>query len=158
MVTTANLGRLWCLGLCAFSFTIFGGCAVSQRADDELRQRCVGISNGGIRWDGNDIGVWPWIEGANEQWVLNTPLDPKPLLLDALEDPKRWVAAHVLLTKRWSLETGQSYKCGAEAYNDLRVSLFADGSVTIEASEQAKIRKKWHDIVGVPERAVQEKP
>ena len=114
-----------------------------------MTERCARISNNGIKWDGTDVGLWPWIVGADEQWLLDTPLDPKCLLLQALDDPGKWVAAHVLLTKRWSLETGKSFSLGVEAYNGLRVMLFGDGSVQIDPSQRPKIRKQWLDALKV---------
>jgi len=111
-----------------------------------MAERCAGISNNGIQWDGTDAGVWPWVVGESERWLLEAKCDPTTLLFQALEDPDRWVAAHVLLTRR---SFGKPFVANSGSYNGLRVTLLADGSVQIDPEQRARIRKQWLDVLGV---------
>lgn len=138
------------LSFMAIPFIIFGqlilvGCFTHQDvfSDNELLKHYEGISNIGILWDGDIIGLQPYLIGEDEKWLLKTELDPTPLLLKALSDKDRWVAAHVILTLRYSLQKKEFFIKSPTQWNGLRVELLGSGKVKIDGSQQVVIRKFW---------------
>jgi hypothetical protein len=87
--------------------------------------------------------------GEDERWILNTRADPDPFLLAALDDPQRWVAAHVLLTERHMAELGQRpdaplrYRWGTSNYNGMRADMSYRGVVIIDEKQRTEIRAFW---------------
>jgi hypothetical protein len=85
-------------------------------------------------------------------WVLETEMNAEPYLLRALDDPERWVAAHVLLTRRWGRKNpGYSFQTEIE-WNGLDVNIFADNSVHIEEGQRPAIRQYWIEKLGDPKK------
>lgn len=118
-------------------------CVGPAQRERELQERCKRISNQGIEWDATGLGLWPWVVGKNEKWVLETEMNAEPYLLRALDDPGKWIAAHVLLTKRWGCKhPGYSYE-NEIRWNGLDVNFLADGSLIIDESQQPAIRQYW---------------
>ena len=105
------------------------------------------ITNNGIRWDGDWIGLNAFIEGKSEKQALQDHKKiPNSELVKLLADKDRWVAAHVLLTYRANLE----YKRSASKWNGLKVSLYADGTVGIDQEQQHEIKRFWKkQILGI---------
>jgi hypothetical protein len=109
----------------------------------EQKSDCSGlvaqISNDHIRWDGNFLGLQVSSMGEAEQRVLSCGSACRPLLIAALADKSRFIAAHVLLTK---MQNG-SIQLSAAEWNHLKVMLHADGRVEIPAGQQAEIQSLW---------------
>ena len=96
------------------------------------------ISNTDVTWDGTYFGLFPDLHGASLE-VSPEDISAVPALLDALSDPQRFVAAHVLLTKI----CGGEYSLSATNWNDLSVRLFADGRSEISAQQIPKLQQLW---------------
>jgi hypothetical protein len=111
-------------------------CMPGDTASDLVR--C--IRNEDIRWDGTGLGLLPRPSGPTEE-LLNTKENIEPLLVDALVDQDRFVAAHVLLTIRSQGE----FSSERGAWNNLRVKLSADGQVSYEGNDLAELQKWWEE-------------
>jgi len=78
------------------------------------------LSNEDIQWQGNWLGLWPEVSPRAEAIVSAGP-SATPYLLKGLDDARRYVVAHVLLT----LVSGEFCLLGSE-FNGLRVNLWVD--------------------------------
>ena len=67
-------------------------------------------------------------------------------LLKALDDPERFVAAHVLLGR---LNRTKVRTSGAE-YDGLRVVLYFDGKTVIDAEQRTGLKKRWIERLSKP--------
>jgi hypothetical protein len=112
---------------------------------DRLAEKRKRIRNEGISWNGTFFGLMVEVNGTDEKWVLHTKSNPDRYLLEALEDPKRWISAHVLLTLRHDSKwTGYT----AALWNGLEVILHADGRVEIDENQRPAIRQYWIEKLG----------
>jgi len=111
-----------------------------ERSTERAVKLCGNISNKGIEWVGDFIGMRPTIVGANEQLVEVTSVNVEPYLLLALDDPNRWIAAHVLLTARHP-EFGTRFD--TSHWNGLEVRVRGDGPPRIDPKQQDAIREFW---------------
>jgi hypothetical protein len=143
-ICTASRWLGWALLLGAYACA---GCTVPVQENRELAERCARIRNEGIEIDGTDAGLLAWVVGEHERWVLTTPLNPYPYLLRALEDPDRWIAAHVLLSERWLRDTGTIITSTGTDYNGLEIILYADGTKVADLGQQAKIKEHWSRVL-----------
>jgi hypothetical protein len=82
------------------------------------------------------------VAGGKAERDLLGLADVDAWLLEALDDPNRWVAAHVLLTMRHTEHYAAS-KSIEGRWNGLAVELMADGSSHIDEKQQAAIRTFW---------------
>ena len=120
------------------------GCRMHRDPEQELMWRCENISNDGILWAEVNMGVYPLVEGQNEKWVLNTGLDAYPHLLEALDDPDRWVAAHVLLTKKRLMEIGPvRWPLSYTEWSGLHIEYLSGGTVHFDHEQRTAIRQHW---------------
>jgi len=139
----AHFSWLLCLVLC------LAGC-VCERAgttqtgepgpDDKLVSR---IQNRDVKWDGTYVGLQPTIYGASRELLARSPDKVVPLLTQALYDRRRYIAAHVLLTKM----IGGGEQASPESWNGLHISLLPDGSVRVAQGEQAFLVRQWADFL-----------
>ena len=98
------------------------------------------IHNDHIRWDGNYFGLHVSSMGETEQRVLRSGSACRSFLIAALADESRFVAAHVLLTQ---IQGGTSQSVSAAEWNQLKVTLHADGRVEIPAGQRTEIQRLW---------------
>jgi hypothetical protein len=128
------------------------GC--SARADDDgapshapsagLEEASIrGLSNGDVVWDGNTFGLHPAIESDAAKAARAQGAAAIPGLLEALDDPDRFVAAHVVLTQ----VAGVTYSA-FPAWNGLAVLLEADGTTEIDPGQRAVLARRWRRWVG----------
>ena len=104
----------------------------------DTEQLILNMRNSDVQWDGTYIGLLPKCQGATlALQKIDEPIEP--LLVEALLDEERYVAAHVLLTDR----TKGSWTDTAEYWNGLRVHLYADGSVSYEGNDLNKLHQYW---------------
>jgi hypothetical protein len=99
------------------------------------------INNRDIKWDGNVIGLQPAVEGASRLASNRFRPEMTQRLVSALDDPERFVAAHVLLSKKLLV----SRKIQAAEYDHLAVTLQANGAVTIDPAQRGRIKQLWSD-------------
>lgn len=118
-------------------------------AEDRAKAAARRVRNSDVAWHGGVLGLTPQLQG--EASTLASSLG-EPLvapLLDALADPERFVAAHVLLTKlTGEYELIRPLPGVAQAgkrWNGLRVQLHADGSVTYDPDDIPILQRRWHE-------------
>ena len=99
------------------------------------------INNDDIGWSGTYSGLWADVRGAEANKVLEIGPAARPHLLEALDDPEKFVVAHVLLT----LISGQQFSVSGEEWNHLRVELNHDGTVSIDPRQQHEIVTLWRN-------------
>jgi hypothetical protein len=124
---------------------VIGAALIIHREDCALDQqpavlvRC--IRNEDVKWDASRVGLLPQISGATAA-LLETKENIEPMLLVALQDKDKFVAAHVLLSLR-----SPSFPIGGhEAWNGLNVVLFADGRVSYEGNDLTALYKRWEQV------------
>lgn len=88
-------------------------------------------TNADVRWAAHAFGLAPTLPPG-------TPTDV-PTLLALLDDPDRFVVAHVQLTQ----VSGQLDEL-FPTYNGLPVDVRADGTVVVDTSVHAALRTRWH--------------
>lgn len=96
------------------------------------------LANADVRWEGTHLGLSPTIAGEAADRVRRQGESAVPRLVDALEDPDRFVAAHVLLTEISGVEH-QAFP----SWNGLAVDLAADGTVTIDPAQRHDLARRW---------------
>ena len=102
-----------------------------------LPRLVIEMSNDDIEWDGNWLGLWPSLsQRANS--IADHGEAAIPYLREALKDPRRYVAAHVLLSQL----SKEPFCFSASRYNTLRVTLWADGRTEIP-DQRASIEELW---------------
>jgi hypothetical protein len=85
------------MGRTAVALALFCVALAWSPSIDEPTARIARISNNDVRWTGNFFGLEPRISGKTEEVAETLSDDDVPALIEALDDPQRFVAAHVLL-------------------------------------------------------------
>ena len=96
------------------------------------------IRNEEVQWYWTFSGLEPRLGGATAK-LLAIKESIEPMLLDVLLDKGKFAAAHVLLTYR---STGAFIEVEGE-WNGLQVDLLADGQVSYEGNDLAKLHEYW---------------
>jgi hypothetical protein len=99
-------------------------------------------TNDDIEWTGQRYGLKPYLDqpaglqtaGADEVATI------APTLIEALDDPDRFVVAHVLLTRlsRVSHET-------FPGWNGLAVELAVDGTARVDPGQRETLARRWRE-------------
>jgi hypothetical protein len=107
------------------------------------------IRNSDIDWDGTMLGLVPDAKRVASARALSFGLAAVPALIDAIDDPARFVAAHVLLTMITGNYNLVSSPSGAgdtgERWNGLTVHLDADGRTTFDQSDIPVLGHAWRE-------------
>jgi len=99
------------------------------------------LSNDNVVWDGTLDGFLPTIVGQPARQLLSIGsggYDAIPQLIGALEDERKFIAAHVLLT----LLSGVQYDL--TPWNGLKVDLSHDGLARFDVSQRVDLARRWH--------------
>jgi hypothetical protein len=96
------------------------------------------MRNCDIRWDGNIFGLTARPTGPTRKLLKQSSEVVAPLLLEALKDKDRYVAAHLALTQIRL----KSYSISAAKWNGLSVELLSDGQ-TVIPDQQSAILRYW---------------
>jgi hypothetical protein len=96
-----------------------------------------------VHWSGSYVGLYFTLTGASAQLTGYRDEQLRPLLIQALEDDRRFVAAHVLLTSISKVQFANTNIAGS--WNGLNVTLFGDGRTEIPKGEREKIVEKWRN-------------
>lgn len=140
---TAALRGVW-LGV---TLGALGACAPRPAEKDGARRAASrpslpeliqALSNQQVLWDGSPVGYMPFLQGEAPQRVLEQGGAALPALLDALEDPERFVVAHVLLTHL----AGVRYQAFPR-WNGLALELREDLPPAVEPSQRFALEKRW---------------
>ncbi len=128
--------------LTLLALTLLPSCAETPVTHDPAppSQHAVAlrISNADVAWDGTYFGLFPSLHGASLK-VSPEDISAVPALVDALSDPQRFVAAHVLLTQI----CGGEYALSAAAWSGLSVRLLSDGRAEISEQQIPKLQQLW---------------
>lgn len=95
------------------------------------------LDNGDIHWNGTFYGLVPTIVGDAARRLLASGTAAIPLLVGALEDESRFVAAHVLLT----MLSGIEYR--SAPWNGLEVDVSAHDEVRIDPRQRFELARRW---------------
>ena len=98
------------------------------------------IRNDQVHWDGNYFGLAPQIRGTLPRLIFMRGRACVPYLIEALNDDSRFIAAHVYL----SLLSRGGFQTSAEAFNGLRVELYADGTTAIAPEQKQTLLTRWN--------------
>jgi hypothetical protein len=109
----------------------------SESATDQIRRELSTLANDDVTWDANALGLAPRVMSESARHLLDQGEAAIPALLDALDDPTKFVLSHVLLT----LATGVRYDLNP--WNGLDVDMRADGSARIDPSQQTVLARRW---------------
>lgn len=109
----------------------------------EIASCIEALSNSDIRWDGTFFGLSPVLEGEVAKRLPSFDSQATPALITALDDPEKFVAAHVLLT----LIHYKRFSTSASQWNGLAVKLHADGSIVIDPGQIPTIKAMWEKEV-----------
>jgi hypothetical protein len=112
-------------------------CKSAVNTDTE--QLILNMRNGDVKWSGNFLGLMPTSFSPTISTLQNVKEPIEPLLVDAMLDKDRYIAAHFLLTFR--LE--DHFNFSAEKWNGLRVQLSADGTASFEGNDLDKLHQYW---------------
>ena len=116
------------------------GCAMSQHTAGPDAYELVGqLRNADIEWDGNIFGLWPSVNGDVARRLLDLGPEATQALVEALADPERFAAAHVLLARIRRKE----HSISATHWNGLRVTLHADGTEDLHPEQIEDMRRIW---------------
>lgn len=97
------------------------------------------VHNSDLSWDGNFVGLAPKIVNSKTAALLTAGPEIEPELVDLLDDPERFAAAHVLLT----LRSKEPFQLDASQWNGLHVTLEASGAVRYDERDMPALREKW---------------
>jgi hypothetical protein len=115
-------------------------------ATDSLLELVNQIHNEDIQWDGTRAGFQPFIQGATKKLLeINeeSQEEIKPLLLQALQDKSRYVAAHVLLTRFFV----KAFSYEPDNWNGLKISIANNGEVSYEGNDLTKLSAWWETML-----------
>jgi len=113
----------------------------------ELLRASNGISNDGIEWRGTFFGLHPVPVGRVEGDLQNVIPLLDEFLFQNLDDPKKWIAAHVLLS---SLHPDCRMPPGPvdAQWNGLTVEIIAGSPPRIDERQRRDIREFWRSKFG----------
>jgi len=94
-------------------------------------------TNDAVRWQGTRFGLIAELSDE-ARGLLTRGESILQLLLEGLSDPRRFVTAHVVLTRI----TGVPYET-FPAWNGLEVTVEANGDVTIDSSQREQLELQW---------------
>jgi hypothetical protein len=95
-------------------------------------------ANDAVAWNGTRYGLLPTLREDAGRWEAQGEA-AIPVLLETLDDPDRFVTAHVLLT-RISAIVHETFP----TWNGLEVEIAADGSVRIDPAGRPALAERWN--------------
>jgi hypothetical protein len=112
-----------------------------HRISKETLQLLCDMKNSDVFWSGTYFGIMPTKLIGASLLLLHVQEDINALLIDALIDEDKYVAAHVLLTAR----TSNSIPAVRGGYNGLKVQLNSDGSGSFDGNNLLELQKFWKE-------------
>ena len=95
-------------------------------------------TNRDVTWDANFLGLAPSVPQSATEQAFELGDAAIPELIEALADPERFVAAHVLLTQ----VSGVEYEV-EESWNGLEVELAPTGEARIDPEQRHHLADRW---------------
>ena len=101
------------------------------------------INNHDLEWATNGIvGMMPErIQGATRLVINYCGPEESDQLLAALDDPERFVAAHVILGRKNLKEIKMDFSI----YDHLVATFSRNGAITFDAAQRTALKKLWSD-------------
>jgi hypothetical protein len=140
----------------SLAFVVFLICsALSVLAVEEsrVREAVARIRNSDVDFQGEYSGIVERISGASGE-VRTIGIEAVPFLYEALKDPSRYVAAHVLLTqivlKKWDLSS--------KDWNHLVIDSFGPASDRTVKDQRVALDRFWaaqRDLKKTPNQSLQ---
>jgi hypothetical protein len=117
------------------------------------------VKNSAVKWSiGPSGNLYATSSGFDGHFCDDLKIDPT-VLLPLLDDPDRFVAAHVLLSlvnwKHWKFHDSSSpdyFGITPHNWGPLEVHINVNGSVFIDPAQAKKISNFWHEKLNAPER------
>lgn len=104
------------------------------------RSAAIGrIKNDDIEWIGTFVGLAPVLRGKTYEVAKSVRKDDIPLLVKALEDKERRVAAHVLLAQ---VSRARGLR-GPTEWHGIKLTLMGDGSVVFDETSLKNLPHQW---------------
>jgi hypothetical protein len=100
------------------------------------------MKNSDVTWSGTYVGILPTKLTGASLLLLHVQEDINPLLIDALIDEDKFVAAHVLLASRTSISIAAPHR---GQWNGLKVQLNLDGSVSFDGNDLIQLQEYWRE-------------
>jgi hypothetical protein len=110
---------------------------ISEKTQSLIRD----MRNEDVIWTANYVGIWPKKLIGPTSELRDSSEDINPLLIDALRDPNRFVAAHVLLFFR----TPGTDELIAGEWAGLKVQLDSNGKATFEGNNLMQLQRYWKE-------------
>ncbi len=105
----------------------------------DTKELILNMHNSDVKWNDSLFVFVPEFNGPTR--ALHSIDEPiEPLLVEALLDEERYVAAHVLLTMR--TERGP-VSAEPENWNGLQMQLLPDGVITYEGNDLESLHQQW---------------
>jgi hypothetical protein len=130
-----------------YFYTIFIICVVlseisCSKGRDEWITALQSLSNDDIKWDGDYIGLIPTVDGSHSRKLLEIKSDSiDRALIKDLDEDKKYVAAHVLLTLRHKI----SFARDERQWNGLHVTLDSTGKASYLAQDKKILFQAWSE-------------
>ncbi len=121
-----------------FNVTVSSGNRMSQ----ETLQLLNDMKNDDVIWSGTYVGLLPTELTGASLLLLDVQEDINPLLIDALVDEDKFVAAHVLLTSRTSILIAAPRR---GQWNGLSVELDSETGVSFDGNNLFELQKYWRE-------------
>ena len=104
------------------------------------------MNNDDVTWSGDYIGIYP-IEMTGATLLLrDVPEEINPLLIEALLDKDKFIAAHVLLTYRITpTQFPALVPRSVNEWNSLIIQSDANGVLFFDINNMRKLQKYWHE-------------
>jgi len=109
------------------SFSAFAEVFPAQHR--RLQTLVAKLRNSEIRWDGNFAGLDAQLRGRNARNLIKLREHAVPYLLTEIGNERNSIACHVLLTYL----ARERFKLSGAEWNELRVELWANGTIKIDA-------------------------
>ncbi len=103
-----------------------------------MNQEHPNITNSDVQWTGDYVGLMPTLSGNSANAMQHASESDMSDLIRALEDPLRFVAAHVLLTKL----SGVQYQTFPK-WNGLTVEIDSDGQSHYDPQQRFDLARRW---------------
>lgn len=97
------------------------------------------LTNADIIWDGSYVGLTARSEKESTRKLIALGGQGQSYLVQALDDPNKFVTAHFILTNIYRYELPVS----ASNWNGLRIELWGDGKTEIDPQQRLELKRYW---------------
>lgn len=129
-------------------FLVGSALSVSAAEDSRVREAVARIKNSDVDFQGEYPGIMTYVSGASKE-INKIGVEAVPFLYEALKDPNRYVAAHVLLTNI----VLKKFVLSSKHWNHLVIDDFGPASNRTVKDQRVAIDKFW-----AAQRALKKEP